>query len=251
MAKDYTQLITHQHHDKPKFKAMVGLVSSLFGERFDLIRSLVNEFDVDQAEGVQLDAIGLWVGQSRVVPDVLLGLYFGFDGYPNSQPYGEEGNAALGARFFNEGDPISGTSILPDEEYRLVIKARIVRNQSRNSSADFYAAIQYLFGVPSVLQDLGDMAIDVSIGKILTETEKAIIKNLDILPRPAGVRIRSLAYYDSTGYFGFDDQPNAKTFGEEVPLIYDGTAAYDGEYTYSGTQGPVETAYSGIFAEEF
>ncbi len=251
MAKDYAQLITHEHYDKPKFKAMVSLVSGLFGECGDAVKSLPVKFDVDSAEGRQLDAIGLWVGQSRVVPDVLLGLYFGFDGYPNSQPYGEEANPALGARFFEEGDPISGTSILPDSEYRLVIKARIVRNQSRNSSADFYAAIQYLFGVPSVLQDLGDMALDVSIGKILTETEKAIIRNLDILPRPAGVRIRSLAYYDSTNYFGFEGQPGAKTFGEEVALEYDDTAAYDGEYTFSGTQGPVETTYSGIFAEEF
>ena len=69
------------------------------------------------------------------------------------------------------------------------------------------AGLAYLFG--------GGMAIQVAVGRPLTYLEKVLITNLDVLPRPAGVRISQRVTYSTTSYFGFDGQINALSFGEE------------------------------------
>ncbi|MGC7970039.1 DUF2612 domain-containing protein, partial [Salmonella enterica] len=69
------------------------------------------DFDLDQAIGVQLDAVGEWVGISRNITVPLAGVYFSFD------------IAGLG---FDQGvwkgpfDPDTGLTTLDDDTYRLL-----------------------------------------------------------------------------------------------------------------------------------
>lgn len=212
---DYTQLITNEHNQRPKFKAMVAAVSNAWGAVYDFTQTIPAEFDLDAAVGAQLDVIGLWVGQSRLIPNVLLVQYFGFDGNPAALNFGEEGNASVGGRFFNEDDPIDGSTLLADPEYRTIIRARIVRNTAKGLTADFIKSLQFIFNAPAIIDDQGDMTVSIYIGRYLSLTEIAIITGLDILPRPAGVRIRTRGYYDGNGYLGFDGQTNANPFAEE------------------------------------
>jgi hypothetical protein len=228
MAKDYVSLITNEHNQRPKYTAMVSAVSSVFGDVFDLLESLPAEFDLDTAEGAQLDVLGLWVGQSRVIPNVLLVGFFGFDNNPAALPYGEEGDPAIGGRFYGEGEPTAGSTLLADPEYRTVIRGRIVRNNSRGLTSEIVQAIRFMFGAPALIDDRGTMTMDVFIGRPLTLVERAIITGLDILPRPSGVRIQTRGYYNAAGYLGFEGQPGAITFAEE------------------GTPGPL-----GLLMEEF
>ncbi|HEY8353844.1 MAG TPA: DUF2612 domain-containing protein, partial [Methylophilaceae bacterium] len=95
MAKDYTKLITSEHNQRPKFRAMVEAVAGAWGAVYDATLAIPQSFDLDVAEGVQLDAVGLWVGQSRLIPDVLLIEFFGFEDNPAALPFGEEGNIAI------------------------------------------------------------------------------------------------------------------------------------------------------------
>jgi hypothetical protein len=222
MAFDYTQLITSEHNQKPKYTAMVKAVTDAWGSVQDFDKTLPLAFDLDTAAGVQLDAIGLWVGQTRLIPGVLLVEFFGFSDNPAALTYGEEGFPSIGGRFYEEGEPIDATSLLADPEYRLLIRGRIVRNHAKGLTADFVRAISFMFQTTCVIDDTaGNMTIGVYIGRPITLVERAIILNLDILPRPAGVRIATFAYYDyEGGYFGFDGQDNAKTFGEESLLAY-------------------------------
>lgn len=212
---DYTQLITSEHNQRPKFTAMVAAVANAWGAVYDFTKTIPAEFDLDAAIGAQLDVIGLWVGQSRLIPNVLLVQYFGFDGNPAALNFGEEGNASVGGRFFNETDPIDGSTLLADPEYRTIIRARIVRNNAKGLTEDFIKSLQFIFNAPAIIDDQGDMAVSVYIGRYLSLTELAIITGLDILPRPSGVRIRTRGYYNGTGYLGFDGQPGAAPFAEE------------------------------------
>lgn len=218
MAQDYSQLITSEHNQKPNFTAMVRAVTGTFGSIQDFDKTLPLAFDLDTAEGAQLDQIGLWVGQTRLIPGVLLVEFFGFQDNPAALSYGEEGNPSVGGRFYNEGEPIDATSLLADPEYRLIIRGRIVRNHAKGRTSDFIQAINFMFQSQSVIDDMfNDMQIGVYIGRPLNLVERAIILNLDILPRPAGVRIATYAYYDSiNGYLGFEGQPNAVPFAEEA-----------------------------------
>lgn len=217
MAQDYTQLITSEHNQQPKYTAMVGAVAGALGGVYDFDLTLPLAFDLDTAEGVQLDSIGAWVGQSRLIPGVLLVEYFGFVDNPAALPYGEEGNASVGGRFYDEGEPIVETSLLADPEYRLIIRGRIVKNHAKGKTSDFINAINFMFQATSIIDDVqGNMTIGVYIGRPISLVERAIILNLDILPRPAGVRIETYGFYDSiSGYLGFDGQVGAVPFAEE------------------------------------
>lgn len=228
MALDYTELITSEHKDRPKFSAMVDAVSGAWASLYDETLSIPAAFDLDTAVGAQLDVIGEWVGQTRIIPNVLVVLFFGFQDNPAALPYGEEGNLSVGGRFLEEGEPESGTTVLADPEYRTILRAKIVRNNSFGSTADIVRSLAFIFDAPAVISDPGIMAIGVAIGRPLTLVEQAIITGLDILPRPAGVRLEWIGYYDADDYLGFDGQVGAVPFAEE------------------GSTGP-----SGLLMEEF
>lgn len=213
--RDYAGLITSEHSDKPKYRAMIEAVAGTFGANYDLLASMPDVFDLDNAVGSQLDAVGLWVGQSRLIPNVLLVGFFGFDSLGAPLPFGEEGNPSIGGRFYDEGEPITGSTVLADPEYRTVLRSKIVRNHSKGQTADIVKALNFMFNAPAVINDPGTMAIDVYIGRNITLVEQAIVTQLDILPRPAGVRINTRGYYNGSGYLGFDGQPGAVPFAEE------------------------------------
>lgn len=213
---DYLGLITSEHNDKPKFNAMVEAVTGCFAGAYDVALSIPGLFDLDTAVGAQLDIVGLWVGQSRNIPGVLVVQFFGFSDNPAALSYGEEGQPAYGGRFYEEGEPIGSTSILGDPEYRMLLRAKIVKNHAKGTTADIIKALTFIFAAPAVVDDTtGDMSIGVAIGRELTFVERAILTELDILPRPAGVRIRWMAYYNAEGYLGFEGQPGAVPFAEE------------------------------------
>lgn len=212
---DYTQLITSEHSQRPKFTAMVNLVANAWGDVSELTKSLPASFDLDSASGAQLDVVGAWAGQSRLIDNVILVRYFNYEGEPGALNFGEEGNASIGGRFFNETDSIDATTILADPEYRTIIRARIVRNYAKGLTPDFIKALTFIFNAQTIIDDPGDMTIGIYIGRPITLTELAIITGLDILPRPAGVRIRTRGYFNSTGYLGFNGQLGAAPFAEE------------------------------------
>ncbi|CAB3952667.1 DUF2612 domain-containing protein [Achromobacter piechaudii] len=115
----YLDLITAFHRGKPKFSAMVEAVSQCFVGAQDSFGQMAPAYDLDDAVGVQLDAVGEWVGISRNVRTPLEGVYFSFD------------VAGLG---FEQGvwqgpfDPDTGVTSLDDETYRVLIRAKIGAN---------------------------------------------------------------------------------------------------------------------------
>lgn len=123
----YTDFITNYHALKPKFFDHVDLSTRPLIDINTAISGLINDFDIDMAIGVQLDAIGLWVGRSRYVSQPISGVYFSLD------------TDGLG---FDQGiwqgpyDPDSGYTTLSDETYRIVLKAKIAINNwdGRNDS---------------------------------------------------------------------------------------------------------------------
>lgn len=221
MAKDYVALLTSQHRAKPKFAALVSLLTSSFGNSYDSALTMNALFDVDSAVGVQLDVVGEWVGHSREIPVALAVAFFGFADDPSAYSYGEEGYPQYGGRFYEEGDPVNwsvsytGSSILSDSEYRTLLKALIIRNTSKGLTSDIVNAAQFIFNAKACLYNYGDMSYGVFIERQLTITEQAMLRVLDILPRPAGVKIRWFGYVPAAGYLGWDYQIGAVPFAEE------------------------------------
>jgi len=153
---NYTSLITSEHADKPNFMAMVAAVAQCFIDQQTLLLSIPDAFDLDNAVGVQLDAVGLWVGVTRNVQTPLSGVYFSLD------------TAGVG---FDQGvwqgpfDPSTGVTSLDDGTYKLLIRARIGANHWDGTSDSSIDILQAIFGSATqlFLQDNGDMSIIVGI----------------------------------------------------------------------------------------
>ncbi len=196
----YLGLITALHRDKPKFAAMVGAVSQSFVDAQAVFSGLVPGYDLDLAVGVQLDAVGLWVGISRHVRTPLEGVYFSFD------------VAGLG---FDEGvwkgpfDPDSGVTTLDDDTYRLLIRAKIGANHWDGTLEGSAEILNLIFGGTGTyvfIQDNGDMSLDIGVAGVRpTAIFLALLTGGYIPIKPEGVRVNYYVVPDIDGsLFGFD-----------------------------------------------
>lgn len=115
----YTELITNYHASRPRFFDHIDLITRPLIDVASAMNGLVRAFDIDTAEGVQLDTLGLWIGRSRVCSRPISGVYFCWD------------NEGLG---YEQGiwqgpfDPDAGYTSLSDDTYRVILKAKIAMN---------------------------------------------------------------------------------------------------------------------------
>lgn len=211
--------VATQYTESQKFLAYIRALLASSAEIEAVLQKVAEQVDIDLAEGVNLDVIGEIVGISRIIPASVQLAFFGFQDNAAALNFGEEGSLGIGARFYDEDEPYLATSVLNDPEFRLLIRAKIVKNHALGTNEDVIAGLAYLFGggmaIQVAVEDIGGMAIQVAVGRPLTYLEKVLITNLDVLPRPAGVRISQRVTYNVTNYFGFDGQNSALSFGEE------------------------------------
>lgn len=208
--------VATQYTEAQKFLAYIRALLTSSAEMEAVLQKVAEQSDIDLAEGVNLDVIGEIVGISRILPNSIAVKFFGFEGQPGGDVFGEEGALGIGSRFREELEPETATSVLADTEYRLLLRAKIVKNHAQGTNEDILLGLAYLFNTQRiVVDDLGGMHIGVAIGRQLTFQEKVMVTTLDILPCPDGVAIAWRATFDSNNYFGFDGQPGALSFGEE------------------------------------
>lgn len=196
---DYTTLITSEHADKPKFVAIVQTVAGAICDVTSLIQSMPQTFDLDVAVGAQLDILGQWIGQPRSVGGVLTLGYFGFSDNVAAANFGEENNAAIGGRFYEEDEPFTSTAVLADPEYRTVLRAKILRNHYQGTTEEIVEALHLIFNAPAHVDDQGTMSISVVINAPISPIGQSLLTNFDLLPRPAGVAIGQIVYTDLSG----------------------------------------------------
>ncbi|CAJ0701530.1 hypothetical protein LMG19089_02862 [Ralstonia edaphis] len=200
-ASDYTALITTEHADKPKFMAMMAIVAQCFADQINVAQSIPAAFDLDQAVGVQLDAVGLWAGIKRQVKTPL-SVYFSLD------------TSGLG---FDQGnwqgpfDPSTGLTSLDDGTFRTLIRAKIAANSWDGTIPGAAAAYANLFngsGSYIFIQDNQDMTMTVGVsGAIPSALLRALFSGGYLPLKPEGVRANYLVpSANNTPLFGFDVQ---------------------------------------------
>lgn len=217
-------LVATQYVESAKFLSTLAAVMAQVQDLENALLSLQEISDVDTAEGVNLDVIGDIVGVTRYIPASVLIPFFGFSDTLAGLTFGEEGSAGIGGRLYDDGEPYVATSVLADPEYRLLIKAKIIKNHAIGTNNDVIEGLNFIFsGTLSVVEDNGGMKVDIGIGRPITYTEKILVRQLDILPRPAGVKLDIVVSFNAEAFFGFADQANAKGFGEEGDPSIGGT----------------------------
>lgn len=196
---DYLSLITSQYQDSTNFLATVTVNVEVPARVQELLASMIPLFDVDVAVGDQLDIIGEWVGVTRNVQIPIDNVFFSWDG----------SNEFLGWDF-GTWQPSSGpteVTVLPDDAYRILVKAKIAANSWDGTTDGAYAIWDSIFTEFTILiQDNQNMTYDLAVvGGIIDSLTLALITGGYIPLRPEGVRVNS--YYvsiDSGPVFAWD-----------------------------------------------
>lgn len=197
----YTGLITSEHQGAPKFMATIAASLQPLADMIATLNAMPAAFDLDQAVGAQLDAIGVRVGVSRQLAEPLTGVYFSFD------------TPGLG---FDQGtiqgpfDPTTGLVALPDDNYRTVLRARISANSWDGTVPSAYQIWDLVFqpqGVGILIQDNSDMTMMLALtGSLPNAVTLALFSDGLIDLKPAGVQVsaRLVPSVANAPYFGFD-----------------------------------------------
>lgn len=153
----YLDLITSQYADKPKFNAYVKAFLDMISPAIDCLTSFDTIFNLENAVGDQLDKCGALVALTRELP------------------------------LSNPDIP----SILSDDLFRTVIKARIYSNFWDGTLQSWNDIIKTMFPDASYeVVDNQDMSIDViMIDPTADATMLALLFNGYIVPKPSGVRV--------------------------------------------------------------
>jgi Protein of unknown function (DUF2612) len=183
----YTNLITSEHSDKPKFMATVAATCQPFADMFEEYNDVDELYNIDTAQGAQLDVIGQWIGLSRTLSIPLTGVYFSFD------------TSGLG---FDQGvwqgpfDPSTQLTQLGDETYRQVLKAKIQANKFDGTIPTYKAILNAAYGSASttlhVINKTSTTYDIYVVGTALPPISLQLLK-LDILQLiPAGVTLNGV-----------------------------------------------------------
>lgn len=213
--------VTFQFKDKPMFDRFVQL---MLANNINIqlgLKDLMQKRSIDTAKGVQLDIIGDIVGQPRTLLSTALLKYFAFQGYPDAQSMGTTNDRTVGGVFFNFGDALAGNTLLNDEQYRLFIKAKIIKNSTTATSEEMIKFVRFVFGANLVVISQGSAEFTLLLGKNLNSFERLLLSySSDILgfdapfiPKPVGVRV-NLGEYDGDNFFAFEGIPGAEGFGD-------------------------------------
>ena len=206
---EYKKLLIIQYSDKPNALAQIQLTVSKLEEAYNLISSFETAFDLDTAIGKQLDIIGKIVGISRKVPFSVPKNYFGFDGHSNSYPMGNKFvENFVSYPMKNKFEIPYTTGELNDYDYRFFIRAKIIKNNTKSTMIDInnlslQNAIDYLFNNTGYIVDNKDMSFNLYLSQSFNLDMIQYITQLDLIPKPQGVKMNVLIQYVEGKTFGF------------------------------------------------
>ncbi len=195
-----------QYRNKPKAVAWYDITRSLADKLGDVAQAVRVMYNIDAAVGEQLNIIGRIVVVDR-----------SFTG--NTQLF--PGLFALtdGDEFGDTEAVFSGLTVdtdeqMSDELYRLVIKAKILKNNSDATSESILNGLNFL--IPNAdfirLTDGEDMSFSVEFYGNITELQRYALLNATLVPKPQGVLFNG--FFEGYDYVEFGDE--TAEFGDET-----------------------------------
>lgn len=183
----YADLLIIQYRLKGRARKTIELslsAAAADGLPLDLARC----FDLDTAEGAQLDILGRIVGISRHVYGLDLSRhYFSFARYADAVPAGRPGFG----RYLNDPYPNNfwrryienSVLAMTDFEMRECIKIKIIQNNAYSSLKNIVDLFYESFGSDILITDNKDMTMEYRASEAYRKII-LIAEYLDILPRP-------------------------------------------------------------------
>ncbi len=201
-----------QYRTKPKAVAWYEITRKLAAELGSAIDAVRVMYNIDTAVGEQLNIIGRivvvdrsFVGQVALDP----GLFALTDG----DEFGDT-EAVFAALYVDQDGQMS------DELYRLVIKSKIIKNDSDASIESILYGMNFLLPNADVLRvtDGEDMSFSVEFYGNITNLERWALLNASLVPKPQGVRFNGFLEGFDYVQFGDDETEFGDTTAEFVGL---------------------------------
>lgn len=198
--------IISQYANSP---TLVQLIDNM-GQYIDPTTDFKNFYDfvwnIETAQSWGLDILGRIVNVSRqiTVPGAITN--FGFSEGVNYSPFGQ-------APFYT-GVVSSDTYLLTDDAYRTLIRMKALLNISDNTAPSINQLLRNLFAGRGrcYVVDTGQMQMRLVFEFPLLSYEIAILKQSNVVPRPAGVLVQVMQP-DYSGTFGFSEGKVFQPFG--------------------------------------
>lgn len=168
------------------------------------LKQLRDERWLDNAVGQQLDGIGEIVGQPRTIPDTVYLLFFGYAEQPAATAYNQ-------ARYRRADESaVGGTTVLPDEEYRQILRWKIGVNNGHGTLPEIAHALATMLGTEyAAVTNAGNAKVRVFIP--VSAQQSVFLSTIkQYIPKAAGVGIQIILGgtqkpfgYAEQGYFGY------------------------------------------------
>lgn len=146
----------------------------------DLPSMIINGFDLNTAEGKNLDILGKYIGLKRTVKALI-------------------GN--------------TNTNVLNDDQYRLLLKLKLIKNTNYSSTSQLRVALYAVFPASIRLFDNRDMTYEYQLSSLFNDLINVIVAE-EILPVPMALGYTAvvvpnlLALYGYYDYGGLNNNPN-------------------------------------------
>lgn len=201
-------MLIWQYRGKPKANATVNTISEEASKVYQSAADVGDILNIDKARGYALDLVGYHVGVNRSLASFIPRKFFGFA--KTGQLGFNEG------KFYRYGESTGESTRLGDEDFRFMIKAKILKNYQIGAIEDITNSISFLFGRDARIIDNYDMTMTAIIPSVaMTPFKKYAIENLDVLVRPVGVMYKYVII-EPAKYFGFYEDRYASGFDEGV-----------------------------------
>lgn len=221
----YKNLLIMQYRDKTKARAHLGNILTA-GMIYDIAIAVRDGFDIETAIGAQQDVLGRILGVSRTITGTTFTRdYYGYILYGDTSPfvfhrmlaYGEE---TPDVQFRNYKEGTQSLYDLTDEEYRIILKLAVVRNNSNASVKSIDEILNVLFGAECYFIDRMNMTVvSYMVGEKWSRLFN-IAKSENLLPNPAGVGTSLVVVPDINNIFAYS------LYGGEKPAFATGYVLY-------------------------
>lgn len=203
------KLVYNQYKESSKLIKWLQINATYANEFEEMFYLLENILNIDMQYGYNLDIIGKIIQQKRGQVDKDLIKWFGWLGNKDRVGYGQ-------ATWLPRDAARYDLATTPDEIYKVLLKAKAVKNTSACDVDSTYEAIEYIASTPLAgIDNRQDMTFAITFAKKLPLAERTVIQNFDVIPRAQGVKLISISEPADIKYFGYFGDPNSTAYGLE------------------------------------
>ncbi|HEI0612172.1 TPA: DUF2612 domain-containing protein [Escherichia coli] len=201
-----------QYRTKPKAVAWYQITRKLAAELEDPATAVRIMYNIDTAVGEQLNIIGRIVVIDRTFTGEVA-LNPGLFAEPDGAEFGDT-EAVFAALYVDQDGQMS------DDLYRLVIKSKIIKNNSDATIESILYGMNFLLPNADVLRvtDSENMSFSVEFYGNITNLERWALLNVQLVPKPQGVMFNGFLEGLDYVQFGDDTEEFGDTSAEFVGL---------------------------------